>query len=67
MCWQRGISDAGIAKLAFCDHLERVDLLGSPTGDGAINALRGNHYAQTFLDGSGPAAERAQAAGEGGG
>src|SRR5207237_6772068 len=41
MCWQRGISDVGVANLEFCDHLERVNLLGSPTGDGAINALRG--------------------------
>jgi hypothetical protein len=41
MCWQGGISDAGVAHLAFCDHLEDVNLLGSPTGDGAIKALGG--------------------------
>ena len=41
MCWQRGISDAGVANLSFCEKLERVNLLGSPTGDGAIAALRG--------------------------
>src|SRR6185503_9499606 len=35
MCWQSGITDAGVANLAFCDRIERVDLLGSPTGDGA--------------------------------
>jgi hypothetical protein len=51
MCWQRGISDAGVANLAFCDHLERVDLLGSPTGDGAINALRGKRYLRQFKTG----------------
>jgi ankyrin repeat protein len=39
--WQRGITDAGVANLRFCDQLERVDLMGSPTGDGAIAALRG--------------------------
>jgi hypothetical protein len=39
MCWQRGISDVGIANLRFCDNLENVDLLGTPTGDGAIEAL----------------------------
>jgi hypothetical protein len=41
VCWQAGISDAGVANLAFCDHLESVDLLGTPTGDGAIRALTG--------------------------
>lgn len=33
MTWQRGITDAGVANLKFCEHLERVDLMGSPTGD----------------------------------
>src|SRR5207342_2168848 len=51
MCWQRGISDAGVANLKFCDHLERVDLLGSPTGDGAINALRGKRFLRQFKTG----------------
>lgn len=41
MVWQRGISDAGIANLKFCQKLETVNLMGSPTGDGAIEALRG--------------------------
>lgn len=41
MTWQRGITDAGVANLRFCEHLERVDLMGSPTGDGAIDALQG--------------------------
>src|SRR5262245_20838770 len=40
MTWQRGISDAGVANLRFCDELEHVDLMGSPTGDGAIEALQ---------------------------
>jgi hypothetical protein len=44
MCWQRGISDAGASNLSFCDKLERVDLLGSPTGDVAIDALRGKRH-----------------------
>jgi len=39
MCWQSAISDDGIANLRFCDKLENVDLLGTPTGDGAIKAL----------------------------
>ena len=41
MCWQSGISDAGVANLKFCDHLESVDLLGTHTGDGVITALAG--------------------------
>ena len=51
MCWQSSISDAGLANLAFCDHLERVDLLGSPTGDGVINALRGKRHLRHFKTG----------------
>ena len=41
MTWQRGITDAGVANLRFCDRLEVVNLMGSPTGDGAIEALAG--------------------------
>ena len=51
MCWQGGISDAGVANLSFCDLLERVDLLGSPTGDGAIHALRGKPHLRVFKTG----------------
>jgi ankyrin repeat protein len=40
-CWQSGISDAGVANLRFCEQLESVDLLGTPTGDGALAALAG--------------------------
>lgn len=41
MTWQGGITDAGVANLRFCRRLERVNLMGSPTGDGAIEALQG--------------------------
>ena len=41
MTWQRGVSDAGVANLRFCEKLEKVYLMGTPTGDGAIDALRG--------------------------
>jgi hypothetical protein len=41
MTWQGGVTDEGIANLRFCDQLETVDLLGTPTGDGAIRALAG--------------------------
>lgn len=40
-CWTRGISDSGAANLAFCDHLESVDLMGTAAGDGLIHALAG--------------------------
>ena len=51
MCWQRGISDAGVANLTSCDHLESVDLLGTPTGDGAIIALTGKPKLRRFKTG----------------
>jgi hypothetical protein len=51
MCWSRRITDAGVANLTFCDHLERVDLMGTPTGDGAINALTGKRALRYFKTG----------------
>jgi len=40
-----------VANLRFCEHLERVDLMGSPTGDGAIAALQGKPRLQRFATG----------------
>ena len=51
MTWQKGITDAGVANLRFCDQLERVDLMGSPTGDGAIAALQGKPKLSSFASG----------------
>jgi hypothetical protein len=51
MCWQSGISDAGVDNLAFCDQLENVNLLGTPTGDGAVKALRGKRELRHFRTG----------------
>lgn len=51
MCWARSVSDAGVANLTFCDELERVNLMGTPTGDGAINALRGKRRLSSFNSG----------------
>lgn len=51
MTWQRDVSDAGVANLRFCDQLERVDLIGSPTGDGAIEALQGKTKLSSFATG----------------
>ncbi len=50
MTWQKGISDAGVANLRFCEKLETVNLMGTPTGDGAIEVLRGKpalHHLET--------------------
>jgi hypothetical protein len=51
MFWQSNISDAGIANLRFCDHLEEVDLLGCNLGDGAIGALAGKPDLRRFKTG----------------
>src|SRR5262249_39391089 len=48
MTWQRGITDAGVANLKYCDKLENVDLMGTPTGDGAIEALQGKATLRRF-------------------
>jgi hypothetical protein len=53
MCWTQGISDTGLANLACCDHLESVNLLGTPTGDGAIQALAGKRHLRRFRTGHG--------------
>ncbi|MCU1238781.1 MAG: hypothetical protein JWP63_6748 [Candidatus Solibacter sp.] len=51
MTWQAGITDAGVANLRFCERLERVNLMGSPTGDGAIEALQGKSKLHHFSTG----------------
>jgi hypothetical protein len=51
MTWQRGITDAGMSNLRFCERLEHVDLMGSPTGDGAIEALQGKPRLRAFSTG----------------
>jgi len=51
MCWTQGISDAGLANLAFCDRLEIVNLLGTTAGDGAIQALAGKPHLRRFSTG----------------
>jgi len=50
--WAPGISDAGIAALASCDRLEKVNLMGTPTGDGAISALTGKRHLRHFATGT---------------
>jgi hypothetical protein len=51
MTWQGGVTDAGIANLRCCDRLEHVNLMGSPTGDGAIEALQGKPDLRRFSSG----------------
>ena len=51
MTWQSGITDAGAANLQFCEKLERVNLMGSPTGDSTIEALRGKPRLRYFQTG----------------
>ena len=51
MCWPPKVSDAGVANLRHCEHLEEVDLLGTPTGDGAIAALAGKPNLRRFKSG----------------
>jgi hypothetical protein len=51
MTWQRGITDAGVRNLRFCERLEHVNLMGSPTGDGAIEALQGKFNLSSFSTG----------------
>jgi hypothetical protein len=51
MTWQSGITDYGAANLRFCDQLEQVNLMGSPTGNGAIEALQGKPKLRRFSTG----------------
>ncbi len=51
VCWQQNVTDAGMANLAFCRHLEIVNLLGTPSGDGAIEALCGKTQLRRFRTG----------------
>lgn len=51
MCWPQRVSDAGVANLTFSDDLESVDLLGTPTGDGAIDAITGKRKLRRFKTG----------------
>jgi hypothetical protein len=51
MTWQGGITDAGVANLRYCPELEQVNLMGSKTGDGAIEALQGKPKLRDFSSG----------------
>ena len=49
--WMSTVSDAGLANLTFCEALERVNLLGTYTGDGTLNALRGKRHLRKLTTG----------------
>ncbi|MDR3703537.1 MAG: hypothetical protein P4L56_28065 [Candidatus Sulfopaludibacter sp.] len=51
MCWQQNVTDAGMAHLSRCDHLEDVNLMGTQSGDGAIRALAGKPTLRRFKTG----------------
>jgi hypothetical protein len=48
---QAGITDAGTANLKFCEKLESVNLMGTATGDGTVEALRGKVNLRRFDSG----------------
>lgn len=52
-CWTQGISDSGLANLSRCDFLEDVNLLGTPAGDGSIQALVGKRHLRRLRTGTG--------------
>jgi len=41
VCWQQHVSDAGLTHLSACTKLERVNVMGTPAGDGTLRALGG--------------------------
>jgi hypothetical protein len=49
--WTAGITDAGAANLGYCDQLEDVNIMGTPTGDGVIRALVGKQKLRRFNTG----------------
>jgi hypothetical protein len=51
MGWAQRITDAGVAHLAFCDSLEQVNLMGTPTGDGLLSALLGKGHLRSLKTG----------------
>ena len=57
MCWPQRVTDAGMAYLQCCDQLERVDVMGTSTGDGVIAALAGKPQLRHLKAGSGVTAD----------
>jgi hypothetical protein len=51
MSWQRNVTDAGVRHLEACPALERVDVMGSNTGDALIAAMAGKASLRTLHTG----------------
>ena len=51
MSWQRGITDAGVRHLEVCHALERVDVMGTETGDALIEAMAGKAHLRVLHTG----------------
>lgn len=51
MPWQRDITDVGVAHLRACEALEEVDVMGTPTGDGVLEALQGKPRLRHIVSG----------------
>lgn len=51
ICWSDQISDAGIANLSGSHNLEVVDLMGTPTGDGSLDALADKPFLRSLATG----------------
>jgi hypothetical protein len=51
ICWQQNVSDAGLMNLAHCHRLERVNVMGTPAGDGVIQAMAGKRALRNLRNG----------------
>lgn len=53
MGWAQRITDAGVAHLRACERLEVVNLMGTPAGDGLLEAVRGKSRLRELKTGRG--------------
>lgn len=51
ICWAPQITDMGLSSLSACPNLERVNLMGTYTGDGTVRALAGHTNLQNLTTG----------------
>ncbi|MGB6483280.1 MAG: sigma-70 family RNA polymerase sigma factor [Candidatus Acidiferrales bacterium] len=52
LCHQQYISDAGLMHLRNCESLERLNLMGTGTGNGAVEAVSGKAHLRQFFAGT---------------
>jgi hypothetical protein len=53
MAWPQRVTDTGVANLRECPDLEDVGLMGTHTGDGAVQALAGKPRLRKLFAGTG--------------